>query len=342
MRLILLTLAAVVVFFAATCFFVVDETEYVVVKRFGDPVATLIEPGLNFKWPWPVDTLARFDNRLMVLENPGPDEPDKEYLTHDEQSDIIGKNVVVTTYTCWRIQRDKDAVLTFLQTVGNRQTAEARLGDVVVSELGSTLGENDFSLLISTDPERRRWDELLGNIRKNCRERVADAYGIDIVDIRIQRLNFPPQNRRNVFDRMRAERETIAARYRSEGEEKATGIRARANRERDEIIATAEMQAEQIRGRADAEAARTYADAYSRDPEFYSFLRTLETYEKTFDEKTVAILSAGSEFLQLLNRSASTLSVPDASPAADDATEAPSAAPAPVPAPEDEPTDPLE
>jgi len=287
---------------AWTCLFAVDETEFVIVKRFGDPVQIHMAPGLRVKFPWPVDTLVRFDNRLMVLENPGPDEPAKEYLTEDAQAGI-GKNVLVTTYTCWRIRRDPGAVRAFLETMGSRDNAEARLGDVVVSELGAALGSNDFSVLISTDPDRRRWTEFTDAVRDNCRQRVA-GYGIEIVDVKIQRLNFPEQNRRNVFDRMRAERETIAARYRSEGEEQATAIRAKANRQRDEILAAAQEEAKKTRGRADAEAARIYAQAYSQDPDFYAFLRTLEAYEQTFNDKTVMILSADSEFLQLLNRAA--------------------------------------
>jgi len=285
----------------ASSLFVVDQTQFVVQKRFGQPVRTLLVPGLYAKWPWPVDTLVRFDNRLMVLENPAADQPDREYLTQDEQSGI-GKNVVATAYTCWRIKRDPAAVLRFLQTMGDQPSAEARLGDVVVSELGAALGENDFSVLVSTDSQARHWDEFLAGIRDRCAARLEPAYGIEIVDVKLQRLNFPEQNRRNVFERMRAERETIAARYRSEGDEKATAIRAAAERQRDEILAQAIERTEQVRGQADAEAARIYADAYGQDPDFYAFLRTLEAYEKTLTEGTVAILSGSSDFLRLLNR----------------------------------------
>ena len=300
--LILIVLAAIVTL-AITCVFVVDQTQYVIQMRFGDPVRTLITPGLYAKWPWPVDTLVRFDNRLMVLESPAPGQSDKEYLTQDEDSGI-GKNIMVTTYTCWRIKRDPAAVLRFLETMGDRSSAEARLGDVVVSELGTALGRHDFAVLVSTDPQQRGWNDFLAAIRQKCTDRVEEAYGIEIVDVRIQRLNFPDHNRANVFDRMRAERETIAARYRSEGAEKATTIRAQAQRQREEILAKAYEAAERIHGQADAEAARIYAEAYGQDPEFYRFIRTLEAYEKTLNTGTVAILSGSSEFLRLLNRAA--------------------------------------
>lgn len=299
-----IVIVAVVGGLVYTCCFVADQTEFVIVKRFGDPVRTCIEPGLGFKYPWPIDTLVRFDNRLMVLENPAPGQPDKEYLTKDEQSGI-GKNVIVTTYTCWRIKRDPKSVLRFLETMGDRTSAETRLGDLVVSVLGSALGDNDFSVLISTDPEKRAWTRFMDSIRDECAARVDDEYGIEIVDVKLERLNFPEQNRRNVFDRMRAERQTIASRYRSEGDEQATTIRAKANRQKEEILAQAREEADKTRGRADADAARIYAEAYDQDPNFYEFQRTLESYEKTFDERTVTILSANSEFLQLLNRAAS-------------------------------------
>lgn len=312
MRKVLIVVAlALVVAFAASSLYVVDQTEYAIEKHLGKPVRSCIEPGLYVKWPWPIDTVVRFDNRLMVLENPGPGQPDREYLTLDVQSGI-GKNVVATTYTCWRIMRDPDAVLRFLQTMGDRQSAEARLGDVVNSELGVALGENDFSALVSTDAKQRHWSKLVDDVRARCAARVEKQYGIEIVDVQIERLNFPEQNRRNVFDRMRAERQTIASRYRSEGEEQATTIRAQANRQRDEIVAQAIEASERIRGEGDAQAARIYAEAYGQDPKFYEFMRTLEAYEKTLTQGTVAVLSGSSEFLKLLNGSADTMQQPRA------------------------------
>lgn len=307
MRFLFFATSAVILAAAVlSCFFVVDQTEFAVVKRFGDPVRVLIQPGFGLKWPWPIDAVVYFDNRLMVLENPKPNEPAKEYLTQDEQAGI-GKNVMVTTYACWRIRTEVDAVRTFLETMGSRESAEALLGDVIVSELGAALGRNDFSVLITTDESRRRWTEFMDEIRDRCKRRVEHDYGIEIVDIKIQRLNFPEQNRKNVFDRMRAERETIAARYRSEGEEQATRIRAKANRQRDEILAEAKREAEIVRGRADAEATKIYAEAHNQDPDFYEFIRTLQAYEQTFTANTTAILSSDSDFLRLLNEASRNL-----------------------------------
>ncbi|UCG16473.1 MAG: protease modulator HflC [Phycisphaerales bacterium] len=299
----LLILVFAVVALVYACCYVVDETQYVIVTRFGDPVRTVMEPGLGFKWPWPVDSVVRFDNRLMMLEVPRAGEPDREYITLDVESGI-GKNVEVTAYACWRIKPDPGSVLAFLESVpgGDRAGAEDVLGDVVGAKLGDALGAHDFSALVSVEPDRRKWDGMLGSIRDACKAEVEGTYGIEIVDVKIQRLNFPDQNRLNVFKRMRAERDRIASRYRSEGKEKATGILAGANKQQEQILATAYMEAQRVRGHADAEAARIYAQAYGQDPDFYEFLRTLQSYEKTFDENTVLILSGDSAFLRLLNQ----------------------------------------
>ncbi len=273
----------------------VDETEFVIITRFGNPDRVITQSGLQLKWPAPIQSTIRFDKRLHVYVHPNPNRREKEYLTRDK------KNVEVATYTCWRIKDDPDSILRFLETVGDRAGAETRIGDIVAAELGSALGRYDFTALISADPQERRWDEVTASIRDNCRRRVSESFGIEIVDFRIERLNFPEQNRRSVFDRMRAERERIAARYRSEGDEEAMKIRADAERRREEILSEAFKIAEQTKGQADAEASRIYAKAYSLDPDFYEFLRTLESYEKAFADGTVVFLSADSQFLRLLN-----------------------------------------
>ena len=148
----------VVVALVYTCCYVVDETQYVIVTRFGDPVRTVMEPGLGFKWPWPVDSVVRFDNRLMMLEVPRAEEPDREYITLDAESGI-GKNVEVTAYACWRIKPDPASVLAFLESVpgADRAGAEDVLGDVVGAKLGDALGAHDFSALVISPSASARW-----------------------------------------------------------------------------------------------------------------------------------------------------------------------------------------
>jgi membrane protease subunit HflC len=271
---ILLVAGLVVVgWLAYTIAFAVDETQYAVVTRFGEPVAWILDkPGLHVKWPWPVDSVIYFDKRLQTFEHPRADLPFKEYLTRDP------KNVEVSTCTCWRIGRSQEALRKFLETVRTRERAEGALGDLIVAELGARLGQHDLAELISTDGATYALPTIVDEIGSACAARAAEAYGVAVVDFRLTRLNFPPQNRRSVFERMRAERQQIAARYRSEGEEEAMKIRAAADKEKQTILSDAYKQAEQIRGRADAQVTRIYADAYGRDPAFYEFLRTLEFY----------------------------------------------------------------
>ena len=289
-----LVLLAIVGYFASTCFVAVDETEYVIVKRFGKPVRIVLDAGLIRKWPVPIETVVRFDSRLRVFEDPAPGASTKEYLTRDK------KNVEVATATCWRIHRDPESVLRFLETVRDGAGAEVRLADIVKSRLNAAFGSSDFDTFISTDPATRRWGETVDEILKTCAASALENFGIELVDLRILRLNFPAQNRRSVFDRMRAERERIATQYRSEGEAEAMKIRAAAKTEQERILAQARAEYERIKGQAEADATRIYGEAYGADPEFYRFLRTLESYDKGIDADTVLVLPADSEFFKLL------------------------------------------
>ncbi len=284
--------------------FTVDETEYAIVTRFGAPAREIKAPGLYFKLPAPIDRALKLDHRLLVYDLPERNEPPREFLTHDK------KNIEVSAYACWRI----DKPLRFLETVRDRGGAEARLGDVITSELGKTLSTNDLSALISTKPEEMRLHEVMSEIKSACAARVGEEYGVEIVDFRIKRINFPEQNRRSVFDRMRAERKRIATRHRSEGEELATKIRAEADRKRAELLSDAERQATEVRGRAEAEAMRIANEAHTRDPEFYEFLRSLQSYETSLREGTTLVLPADSEYLKWMNPAAFMPSAPGRSP----------------------------
>lgn len=281
--------------------FTVHETQHAVVTRFGDPRRVLAAPGLYAKWPWPIDGVVNFDKRLMITDLPREDEPPKELLTRDK------KNIEVTSYVGWRIADPKK----YLERIGTRrEDAEARLRDIVYSELGKVLSGHDLDALLSTEPGKMRLPEIMSDLRSACAALVAagDAapnvvnsdLGIEIVDFRIRRINFPPQNRASVFDRMRAERKRIATQYRSEGEKQAAVIRATADQQSTEILADAYRQAQEIEGRADAEATRIYAAAFSRDPEFYDFWRSLQSYETAFGEGTTLFLPADTPYLKWL------------------------------------------
>jgi membrane protease subunit HflC len=280
-------LAAVVavVFFLWLSFFTVRETEFVLVTQFGRPVYTVTDAGLSMKWFF--QTTNYFDRRLRIY-NPRP----SEFLTRDK------KNLVIESYVAWKIQDPKR----FIETVGDPVAAEMRLHDIVWSGLSASLGTHDMESIVSTSLETVKAREMLDNLTSRSEREALEAYGIQVVDVRIKRLNLPEQNKQSVYARMRAERERIARQYRAEGEEQALGIRADADRQKEEILSVAYKEAEKVKGEGDAESTRTYSNAYSRNPRFYKLMRTLESYKKILDDKTTAILSSDSELLKILMR----------------------------------------
>ena len=275
--------AAILIVLLYLTFFAVRETEFVLVTQFGRPVRTVTEAGLNMKWPF--QTALVFDRRLRTY-NPRP----SEFLTRDK------KNIVVENYVVWKIQDPNR----FVQTVGDATAAEMRLHDIIWSGLAAALGSHDLDSLVGTEPERVQTSALLDRLTSLTDRAALEQYGINVVDVRIKRLNLPEQNKQSVYARMRAERERIARQYRAEGEEQALSIRADADRQKEEILSVAYKQAENIKGQGDAESTRVYGQAYSRNPSFYKLLRTLESYKKVLDDKTTAILSSDSELLKVL------------------------------------------
>jgi membrane protease subunit HflC len=265
--------------------FALDETQFAIVTQFGKPVRTITTAGLKLKWPW--QSLLSFEKRLMVY-NPRP----SEFLTRDK------KNIVVDNYVAWRIADPNR----FLQTVNDLTGAEMRLHDTVWATAAAALGNTDLSALVSVKPEDVKIQDVMRQVTEQSRARALEQYGVEIVDVRMKRLNLPAQNRESVFARMRAERERIAKQYRAEGEAEALKIRADADKERARIISEAYREAEKIRGDGDAQSTRIYAEAYSRDPKFYKLVRTLEAYKKVIDPNTTAILSSDSELLKLLTQ----------------------------------------
>jgi len=281
-----LAVLIVLLLFARSAVFVVDETQTAIVTQFGSPVRVVEEAGLNWKLPQPIQAVRFFDSRLLVFD-PKP----TEFLTNDK------KNIVADAYVAWRIAEPR----MFLETVTDREGAEVRMADIVASEMGAALGQYPLSALVSTNPEEMRITEIMNVVTEGCRATAAANFGIEVAEVRMKRLAFPEQNKQSVFDRMRAERGRTAKHYRSEGEEEAIAIRAEADRERQEILATAYQEAEGIRGAGEAAAMKIYGSAYNADPEFYKFLRTLESYSKILDDKTTLVLSSDSELLGLIN-----------------------------------------
>jgi modulator of FtsH protease HflC len=263
----------------------VRETEFALVTQFGRPVRTVADAGLHVKWPF--QSILWFDKRLRIY-NPRP----SEFLTRDK------KNLVIENYVAWRI----DDPNRFVQTVGDTSAAEMRLHDIIWSGLSASLGTQDLESLVSASPEKVQTGPMLDQLTSSADRAAVNQYGIRIIDIRIKRLNLPEQNKQSVFARMRAERERIAMQYRAEGEQQALAIRADADREKEEILSAAYKEAETIRGQGDAGATRIYGQAYSKNPQFYKLLRTLESYKKVLDDKTTIILNSDSELLKILTQ----------------------------------------
>lgn len=281
-----LVLALICLIMASTCLFTVQETETAIVTRFGRPLSGVAGSGLHVKYPWPIDTVVRLDRRTLLFDN----EP-IEMLSQDK------KNVLVDSFVCWRIFDP----LRFAQTVKTRIEAEARLFDVSASELGAAVGNEPIEAFINVGSggvKLREVSERVGDAVNNV---MRGNFGIEVVDLQINGLQLPAQNRESVIGRMRAERDRIATKYRSEGEEEALKIEAQATAARERILAESRGRAESIRGTGEARAMELFAKAYAQDPEFYRFLKTMQTYETIIDDRTTIFLPSDSKLMGLLD-----------------------------------------
>jgi membrane protease subunit HflC len=286
-KIFMIAVAILVIGASGLVFYQVDEREYVVITQFGEPIKAIKAAGLNWKWPDPIQSVNRYNNRLMTYEM-----GETEYLTGDK------KNVMVDAYVVWKI----DDPIKFMKTVKNRIGSETRLADILSSEIGISLGKYELSSLVSTDPKSIKFGEMMEEVKGKISQKAED-YGTAIADVKITMLNFPERNKLSVFKRMRAERERIAKGYRSEGTEKALRIRADADKQKQIILSEAYEKAQKIKGEAEAQAIKIYAQAYQEDIKFYELIRTLESYEKFIDGKTTVVLSADSELLKFINTS---------------------------------------
>lgn len=287
--------------------YTVDESQQVVLTQFGKPVGEPItSPGLKFKVPF-IQKAHRFEKRLLDWDgNPN------QIPTKDK------KYIWVDTTARWRI---KDA-LKFMQSVNNETMAQARLDDIIDAATRDYITANNLIEVVRNsnqllEKEETIEEELIAQTaealeRVNIgREKLTQAildnagstvpqYGIELVDVKIKRINYVEEVRRKVYDRMIAERKRAAEQYRSEGQGKKAEIEGLMEKELKMISSEAYKTAQQIKGKADAEAISIYAEAYGKDPNFYSFLKTLETYKDTVDKDTMLILSTEGEYYRYL------------------------------------------
>tara|TARA_Y100000389_G_scaffold175560_1_gene186438 strand:+ start:238 stop:1086 length:849 start_codon:yes stop_codon:yes gene_type:complete len=267
------------ILFALSTIIIVDETEQIVILQFGKPIRTITDPGLNWKFPAPFQTSDTFEKRLLEY-----DVPPEEILSRDK------KSLIIDNYVRWKIT---DPLL-FLKTVKAIPTAKTRLDDIVYSELRQELGTHDMVEIIT---ENR---ELIMEKVTTASNEETRKFGIEIIDVRIRRVDLPQENESSIYARMEAERKRQANKFRSEGEEEAQKIRAATDRDKTVILAEAYKQAQKIRGEGEARALDIYATSFSKDPSFYEFQKTLETYEKIIDQKTTLVLPADSKLFKNL------------------------------------------
>ena len=282
--------------------YVIPETEQAVITQFGQAKREVTQAGLHLKKPI-LEQVNRFEKRLMEWDGKPTQVPtqDKRYIWVD-------------SFARWRILEP----LKFFRRVRNETSAHALLDDIINSEVRNQISNQllidairtsnrPMAMMLKLEGEQssEATEVLVGRDEITARilERAAPAareYGMELVDIRIKRINYVEQVRKAVYERMIVERKRIAAKYRSEGEGESMDIRGKKEKEEKQILSEAYRQSQEIMGKADAEAIKIYAEAYSKDPEFYSFLKTLESYEKNLQKSSTVILSTDSDYLKYL------------------------------------------
>lgn len=297
-------LLAVVVVVAASAFRV-GEAEQAIITQFGDPVGVPItEPGLHFKLPF-IQRANYFEKRFLEWDGSPNQVPTKDK-----------RFIWVDTYARWRIVDP----LRFFQRLRDERGAQSRLDDILDGETRNAVARYDLIELVRNSnrnpediPIEAEEEEVILNVIEKGRDQVSREIleraagrtadlGIELLDLRIKRINYVDEVQRDVFARMIAERQRIAELYRSEGQGEAARIQGERERELQRIQSEAFKAAEELRGNADAKATDIYAGAYGRDADFYAFTRSLETYEKVMDPGTMVILGTDSEFLRYLER----------------------------------------
>ncbi|KAA2285745.1 protease modulator HflC [Arenimonas fontis] len=264
--------------------FVVNEGQTAIVLNLGRVARADLEPGLHFKWPL-VEEVRKFDERVLSLD----DQPER-YLTAEK------KDVSVDFFVKWRIAD----VATYYRAAsgGNEEAARQRLTPIVKNALRNEINQRTLQEVVSAGRA-----ELSGSFLQAVNN-GARAFGIEVLDVRIKRINLPEDSNIliTVYDRMRTERTQVANQLRAEGVEQAETIRSEAERQRQVTLAEAERDAQRLRGEGDAQAAEIFAQAYGRDPEFYSFYRSLEAYRAALaDGQTTLVLDPDAEFLKYFN-----------------------------------------
>ncbi|MGI1679145.1 MAG: protease modulator HflC [Cellvibrionaceae bacterium] len=269
---------------ASNSLFIVDQRQTAVMLKFGRVVSTDIQPGLHWKWPV-INDVKIFDARILTSRT-----QTQRFLTVEK------KGMIVDYFVKWRIF---DVEKYYTATNGDEISADQAIARPVNEGLRNEIGERTLQEVVSGER-----DELMADLIKKVSEESKERLGVEIIDVRVKRIDLPEDVSESVFNRMKAEREQEAREHRSEGKEKAEAIRADADRQAVVIEADAYKEAEQLRGDGDARSSEIYASAFNKDPEFYSFVRSLSAYKETFKSRNdVLLVDPESDFFRYLNNS---------------------------------------
>ena len=264
--------------------YVVKETERAVKLRFGEIIEFDVDPGLHFKLPI-VNTVRKFDSRILTL-----DAAPQSYLTSEK------KALTVDSFVKWRVS---DVAKYFTTTGGD----EERLRRLLIQRVDAGL-RNEFGSRTVKEVVSGQRDELMDKLSNQLNLIAKDELGVEVIDLRVKKIDLPPEVSESVFNRMRTERERLAKELRAQGNEVAEKIRATADKDKTIILADAYREAEETKGNGDATATATYANAYSKDPEFYDFTRSLKAYQSTFESKSdILLINPDSDFFKYLDDS---------------------------------------
>ena len=284
LRLILYPVLFLIFVLLTQSIFVVKETERAVKLRFGEIVEFDVDPGIHFKLPI-VNTVRKFDARILTL-----DAAPQSYLTSEK------KALTVDSFVKWRVS---DVAKYFTTTGGD----EERLRRLLIQRVDAGL-RNEFGTRTVKEVVSGQRDELMDKLSNQLNLIAIDELGVEVIDLRVKKIDLPPEVSESVFNRMRTERERLAKELRAQGNEVAEKIRATADKDKTIILADAYREAEEIKGNGDATATATYANAYSKDPEFYDFTRSLKAYESTFESKSdILLINPDSDFFKYLDDS---------------------------------------
>ncbi len=265
--------------------FTVDKRQFAIVRQFGEIKRVIKDPGLNFKVPL-IQNVTYFDRRILTLDTPEPE----RFITSEK------KNVLVDLFVKWRIN---DPKLYFVSVGGSEDRARTRIDQTVNAGLREEFGKRTVHEVVSGQR-----DEIMDRMRVKA-DTDARKIGIEIVDVRLKRVDLPTEVSESVYRRMEAERKRVANELRSEGAAEAEKIRADADRQREIIIAEAYREAQRVKGEGDAKAAAVYAEAFGKDSEFYSFYRSLQAYRETFADKgDVLVVEPDGDFFKYLRQGA--------------------------------------